>query len=577
MFNENNIKIKKSRNLNVISLPKISQTYTLFKKGVMNNNLFRNKKKLFNNEKAKITYFNYKLIQKNLLKYKTSIKRYEKIIINNLIASIKNHDYANFRDKLLIEFKGEFLKRFYQKKECFERIQKFAKYYKNYLLFFCKSTFRNLYYNKLIHNYHEKKARIYYKIHKKKNDENNDNIKQNYNVKNEENSLKIIFDKTVRKNIDKNSLDFIKTFNSNFENKTIPEKTSFHSYKESNENSIKSLLNLFKIEKEENKKDRIRSVNNKNHLKNVKKKEKINTDINYLNIQNRNNKKKIKNFKPVIHITNISPNILKQMKLKSLKYLKKNSFSESHISKINKEKSKENLSNRIVNKRKTRNLKRKPYLNLDNESLTSRIVKTDTQFLTSSKEFSVERNSSSVKNKSKGRIKLSDFITKSTFNNLKLSKRKKKNFNISITKENNSSKKEKSINSVIKQNINIKHSRNKGKRIIKIDYLNEYYNRTTYTIKRSNINEMNKLFNFNNFNLSTSSKLLSSTINSSISNFVKNNSYNNGFKNKNCNRNCLNKFNELSNLVLKNKFLFEKGKIDKTILVKKRRKILTIK
>ena len=148
------------------------------------------------------------------------------------------------------------------------------------------------------------------------------------------------------------------------------------------------------MKNEKNKILKAKSNNNKKKLNNFQKK-KINTDINYFNIGIR--KKKFVNYKPVIQINNISPKILNQMKLKSLKYIKKNSFSESQITKTNKGKSKskskekDNLSTRIVNKNKTRNLKTKPFLYLDSESLTSRIIKTDTQFLTISKEFSVEK------------------------------------------------------------------------------------------------------------------------------------------------------------------------------------------
>ena len=69
------------------------------------------------------------------------------------------------------------LKRFYRIKESKERIPKFAKYYRNYLNFFCKSNFAQFSINKLIHDFYEKQARIYYRIQKKKKSED-------YNQKN---------------------------------------------------------------------------------------------------------------------------------------------------------------------------------------------------------------------------------------------------------------------------------------------------------------------------------------------------------------------------------------------------------
>ena len=261
MNNENNTPLKKSRNLKIDSFPKISKTYTSFKRGIKNKYLSKNsKKRIINNEK--ITYSNFKLIQKNLLRYRTSQKRYQKIIINNLIASAKGHYYIQFKEKILIEFKGEFLKRFYRIKESFDRIPKFAKYYRNYLKFFCKSIFSNSYHNKLIHDFNEKRARLYYRFQKQKKDieQNKYNLNPKNNLKNERSSLRTIFDKSVRDNIGESfSHNFVNSFVSNYENETIPEKTSFHSFKESYDNSIKTILDLFKIEnlKMKNEKNKI--------------------------------------------------------------------------------------------------------------------------------------------------------------------------------------------------------------------------------------------------------------------------------------------------------------------------------
>ena len=153
------------------------------------------------------------------------------------------------------------------------------------------------------------------------------------------------------------------------------------------------------MKKKKNDKNRKKSSNNKKDLKNkINKKKKTNTDINYINLNHKNFQKKFINFKPILAVNTISPNILSQMKLKSIQYLQKNSFSESQISKVNKGKS---ISKEKINKNKTRNLKIKHFLYLDSESLTSRILKTDTQFLTLSKEFNVEKNGGSSKKKNK--------------------------------------------------------------------------------------------------------------------------------------------------------------------------------
>ena len=402
-----------------------------------------------------------------------------------------------------------------------------------------------------------------------------------------------IFDKSVRENIGESfSHNFVNSFISNAQNETIPDKTSFHSFNASYETSIKSILDLFKIDNlkkknEKNKKLKPNSKNNKKKIKNFQKKKKINTDINYFNIGIK--KKKFINYKPVIQINNISPNILNQMKLKSLKYIKKNSFSESQITKTNKGKSKskskskekDNLSSRVVNKNKTRNLKTKPFLYLDSESLTSRIIKTDTQFLTTtSKEFSIEKkNTSSNKNsnnKSKKKIRLSDFITLSTFKNLN-KKMKMKNYNMNVSKD-NSSKKEKSINTVIKKNLELyginqtKRSRNKAKRIIKIENENDYYNKTSYKITKEDLNGINEIFKTNN-SLSISSKIMRTSILSSISNYLSNYSNNKGIGNnptKVFNNQKIKKGgSDLNNSSLKNNFILKNYKMKNVYKEKK--------
>ena len=580
MNNDNNTPLKKSRNLKIDSFPKISKTYTLFKKSIKNKIMAKNyQKKVY--MKDKFTYQNFKLIQKHLLKYKTSNRRYEKITINNLIASSKNHVFVEFRDKVLFEFQGEFLKRFYRIKESKERIPKFAKYYRNYLNFFCKSNFAQFSINKLIHDFYEKQARIYYRIQKKKKSEDYNQKNQKTNLKNVESSLKLIFDESIRKNLEEtSSILFLNSFNnSNYESKTIPEKTSLNSYKESHETSIKSILNLFENEKKKNDKNRKKSSNNKKDLKNkINKKKKTNTDINYINLNHKKFQKKFINFKPILAVNTISPNILSQMKLKSIQYLQKNSFSESQISKVNKGKS---ISKEKINKNKTRNLKIKPFLYLDSESLTSRILKTDTQFLTLSKEFNVEKNGGSSKKKTKKKIKLSDFMSISKLNLNPNKKYKNKNLKIKLNiSKDNSSKKEKSIN-LIKNylehyNFNpIKRSRNKAKRIIKID--NDNYKTTYRTIMNNHYNALNDLFKTNNYSFSTSSKIIKTSIHSSISNghdYTLNKPKKIFHEKKNKNRG-----SDLNTFTLENNFIFEKGeykfKKDKKGMVK--RKNLTIK
>jgi len=152
----------------------------------------------------------------------------------------------------------------------------------------------------------------------------------------------------------------------------------------------------------------------------------------------------------------------------------------------------------------------------------------------------------------------------------------------------NSSKKEKSINRIVNQNLEfyglnaVKRSRNKAKRIIKIENENEYYNRTSYRMTKDNFNGISEIFKTNN-SLFTSSKIMKTSIQSSISNYLHNYSSHNKkninnptkvFNNEKTKSNA----SDLSNSILKNNFFFDnykmknqkKKKKEKKSIIKKR-------
>ena len=76
-----------------------------------------------------------KLISKNLRKYKTTKKQYDKLIINAIIFDQRNHKVAVFKNYLLWDETSEFLKRFYKIHESRDRIPKISEYYEKYTLF----------------------------------------------------------------------------------------------------------------------------------------------------------------------------------------------------------------------------------------------------------------------------------------------------------------------------------------------------------------------------------------------------------------------------------------------------------
>ena len=101
-------------------------------------------------------------------KYSYKKFNYTKIALNLLIFNKSSHLVSNFKDYMIWDFIDEFLKRYYTKNESLIRIPKFAAFYLNYLVFFCKPTFSYQKYNNIIQYYSEKKAEIYYNQNFKK-------------------------------------------------------------------------------------------------------------------------------------------------------------------------------------------------------------------------------------------------------------------------------------------------------------------------------------------------------------------------------------------------------------------------
>ena len=80
MFNEINNLLKKSRNIDINSLPKISKTYTLFKKYFNAKNKYLSNFNKIKMIKKEFYISNIYLIQNNLNKYNSSPKKNRKIL-----------------------------------------------------------------------------------------------------------------------------------------------------------------------------------------------------------------------------------------------------------------------------------------------------------------------------------------------------------------------------------------------------------------------------------------------------------------------------------------------------------------
>ena len=140
-------------------------------------------------------------IHKSLyFKYGMNTKlNYEKNTITIIISNKNCHIVSLLKDSMIYDFIDEFLKKYFKRKEIKFHIPKYVNYYKNYLRFFCKPTFRHFSLNNIIQSNGEKLAEIYYQ----KNYGNN----KKHSKKDIPKELKTIFSDTIRENINQISLN----------------------------------------------------------------------------------------------------------------------------------------------------------------------------------------------------------------------------------------------------------------------------------------------------------------------------------------------------------------------------------
>ena len=188
-----------------------------------------------------------KFISKNLyVKYGLNTKqKYEKYVITNIIKKKHCHIVACIKDSMIYDFVEEFLRRYYKKKELHNNMLKYVNYYKNYLRFFCKPTFKHFSINSVIQKNGEKHAEIYYENNYGKNKYKKKIKEENKKIPKE---LKIIFSDSVKENIN----DISNRNNNNNSNLSIQlNQSSFrllnkynnYNYEDFNNKSITNLLN----------------------------------------------------------------------------------------------------------------------------------------------------------------------------------------------------------------------------------------------------------------------------------------------------------------------------------------------
>ena len=200
------------------------------------------------------------------------------IQLENFIRAKYCHSLAKFKEDLLFNYKQEFLKRYYKKKESKDKIPLFSQFYKAYLQFFCSPILAELNLNELIEEMVERKAKVFYQNNYNEEEEKNKDSKKFINT--------IFFTNKVRKDISrKNTL-------------TDLSKTTIEFMTTSNKNSANSYISLNNLVNEigDGKNCYINSnfnIYNRNNI-NSNANNKINNNNNYLKI---NKIKKINKYK----------------------------------------------------------------------------------------------------------------------------------------------------------------------------------------------------------------------------------------------------------------------------------------
>ena len=258
-----------------------------------------------NRKKKTVLAFNKFIIHKNISNYNSNPTIKNIMIINNIIKSKENHYIAIFKDQLINDNNVEFFHRFYDMKECAERIGRLYSYYKNYLLYFCKPTFSNFEINSLIQEYGQNKAEEYYtKKYNKMENKNNKDGKEN-SSKNAE-LLKSIFTNSIKKEIEKMKYDNLCIIKSNSCNKIKNNKLINNNFHDRNNNyKINESIQPSTIVQTNDSNNSLTLINTKentilNIIKNMNE-SKINKNIFKKNIKNNPIKKYLQTLNQINH------------------------------------------------------------------------------------------------------------------------------------------------------------------------------------------------------------------------------------------------------------------------------------
>ena len=164
-------------------------------------------------EAYKLVHDPTRLLSLLFSKYGDIEEDYYILYTNQIFYNVSSHFNTIYKENQYLYNIEEFLKRFYKKNESIDRVPKLSDYYKNYLKFFCRPFFRNYKLGKILNDFEDKKAEIFYKNNyadsaneiEEKEKENSDK-KSSSSLSSLDNitNNKIIFDKRTKKIIDNN-------------------------------------------------------------------------------------------------------------------------------------------------------------------------------------------------------------------------------------------------------------------------------------------------------------------------------------------------------------------------------------
>lgn len=440
-------------------------------------------------KKIKNKFLSIYIINSQLQKHNSNPLKKNIMIINDIIETKTNHFLAIFKDYLIKDYVDEFLKRYFIVSESTELLPKFYIYYQNYLKFFCRGLFTDFKANKIIQEYGECQAELYYnknyggkeKKSKKNRDENNDNINDGDNNSNASitssniNKLRLLFTDTVKNSINRieNSKlwqNYIYKYNTNeisnifYKNKnetmTLNDDTKIYNEDNlmTNENSLINLIDVM-IHKKREKKKTIKNKNIKNNNNNYN----IN-DKNIVNIY-----KNLLDQSPIRSARNLNYNNKNGLYNKTSKKVASIKIFNKNIPMIFKNKKQiNNISNDIKDKNIKTPISEKPNKILSKNNFHSRNSKFNNSgnfFMKSNLTQKIYRNTSKSIS---SRIGLGNIITSKNNNN---NKNKFASFNTNL---NQNSKKKLKFNGIYFKNTNENFLSTSSSRNLKKNFICSY-------------------------------------------------------------------------------------------------------